>query len=628
MVLEQNERNDVEMRFTIKCANKIKVVVWDLDETFWSGTLSENGAEEMITPIQKNCDLVRSLTDRGIINAICSKNDNTQAEKKLKELGVRDYFVFNSINWEPKGGRLKTLITKMALRPENVLFIDDNPSNLGEAEFVMPEIMVASPGIIDELCAVVNSIGKDDTSHTRLKQYKVLEKKESDAEAFQSNDEFLRSSGIKICIEENVEDKIERIHELIQRSNQLNFTKKRISKEELVALLKDPTIQKGCVSVSDNYGKYGIVGFYAVRDNCLEHFLFSCRTMGMGIEQYVYAFLNYPILHIVAPVSGTVSREHGMPDYIEKVDALQEERVSASCADHKVLMKGPCDLEVLASYLEDNGINIIKEFNYIDDNGNQMDFYNHSVNIINSFSPERDKIIAEESKYAFISESAFDTSIINEVYDVICISPLMDATLGVYRNKKYGFLLPFGLYNKSITDHRNYSDYIDKRVMTARSNFTERELLQFSDEYERIEFEPAQIADNYLKIVEEVHSKYPDTRFLIMLLSELKFISKNADDIFEGKELAHKAINSELRDRFGKYEFVDFLDVNKYISKQDDYYDNINHYSNLVYYKMAVEFAGYLHANKNITVKTKSRIQAITDNIKTMAFKYKKRYFK
>ncbi len=64
--------------------NKVKLVIWDLDETFWKGTLAEEG----ITPIARNGEIVRELSRRGIINSISSKNDPEQAKARLVELGV------------------------------------------------------------------------------------------------------------------------------------------------------------------------------------------------------------------------------------------------------------------------------------------------------------------------------------------------------------------------------------------------------------------------------------------------------------------------------------------------------------------------------------------------------------
>ena len=62
--------------------SKIKLIIWDLDETFWNGILSEGP----ITPIQNNITLLKDLTDHGIVNSICSKNDYEQTVSKLNGL--------------------------------------------------------------------------------------------------------------------------------------------------------------------------------------------------------------------------------------------------------------------------------------------------------------------------------------------------------------------------------------------------------------------------------------------------------------------------------------------------------------------------------------------------------------
>ena len=57
------------MNLNIK--QEIKLVIWDMDETFWKGTISES----KITTIDENIDIIKKLTARGIINSICSKNE-------------------------------------------------------------------------------------------------------------------------------------------------------------------------------------------------------------------------------------------------------------------------------------------------------------------------------------------------------------------------------------------------------------------------------------------------------------------------------------------------------------------------------------------------------------------------
>ncbi len=84
----------------------VKLVIWDLDETFWKGTLSEGGIEA----VQAHTDMVRTLVDRGIMCAICSKNDFEEAKKALQKIGIWDAFVFPQIQWSPKGQAIAVMI--------------------------------------------------------------------------------------------------------------------------------------------------------------------------------------------------------------------------------------------------------------------------------------------------------------------------------------------------------------------------------------------------------------------------------------------------------------------------------------------------------------------------------------
>lgn len=110
---------------------QIKLVIWDLDETLWKGTLSE-GDVVVKEPI---AEFLRNTLDMGIVHSICSKNDFRKTKDKLSELGLWDIFVFPSIDWTPKGVRVKETIENMGLRPGNVLFVDDNMQNLEEVKY-------------------------------------------------------------------------------------------------------------------------------------------------------------------------------------------------------------------------------------------------------------------------------------------------------------------------------------------------------------------------------------------------------------------------------------------------------------------------------------------------------------
>ena len=150
--------------------NQVKLVIWDLDETFWKGTLSEGEVSE------PKVELIKKLTQYGIINSICSKNDLAQAKAKLKGLQIWDYFVFPVINWNPKGESVKGIIKDCQLRAPNVVFIDDNATNRGEVEFYNPEIMTfENPEAFEN--EMDWSQYKEDDNGKRLEQYRLLEKK-------------------------------------------------------------------------------------------------------------------------------------------------------------------------------------------------------------------------------------------------------------------------------------------------------------------------------------------------------------------------------------------------------------------------------------------------------------------
>ena len=332
--------------------NAVKLVVWDLDETFWNGTLSEEG----ITPIAENVEMVKQLARRGIISSVCSKNEPDRALAALRELDVLDYFVLPSVSFQPKGKSIAGIVSALQLRPDNVVFIDDNPSVLAEAGYCCPGMVcLESP---HQLAALMDSPflqGAPDSELTRLRQYRLLAEKQNLKQTEGGSDErFLRASEIRIEIDFAVEENIERIVELINRSNQLNYTKRRIETEEarrrLLADLRAFGFNAGVVRVWDKFGDYGIVGFFmtlaTLREYRLEHFVFSCRIMNMGVEQYVYEYLNRPGIEIVGPVANAIETFASL-DWIK--DGSRSAVIS-TLRRYKLVVVGGCDMLQLSTY--------------------------------------------------------------------------------------------------------------------------------------------------------------------------------------------------------------------------------------------------------------------------------------
>jgi FkbH-like protein len=264
----------------------IKLIVWDLDGILWNGTLAEEGPGQIN---YKVIDFIKTTESTGIVHSICSKNNFHQTKEFLESLGIWDLFVFPSIDLTPKYQRVLSIIESCQLRAPNVLFVDDNTINTNEALFYIPEINVSNDvSFIDSFTY--------EKSKSRTNQYRILEQKSVD----KNNIDFLKNSDINITItdEHGCIEFHDRIVELVNRSNTLNFTKSRMhvdfsEKNTGPYFHFNFPRQNYAVFVWDKYGYYGLVGFIGSDwdSNEVEHFVFSCRILNMGIENYCSKFI-------------------------------------------------------------------------------------------------------------------------------------------------------------------------------------------------------------------------------------------------------------------------------------------------------------------------------------------------
>ena len=109
-----------------------KLVIWDLDDTLWAGTLAEG--DELVLKANR-IEFVRALNQSGVANSICSINFFDPAKAALEEFGLWQEFVFPEIKNEPKGPLVKSIIDIMKVSAADVIFIDDIEHNLQEVAF-------------------------------------------------------------------------------------------------------------------------------------------------------------------------------------------------------------------------------------------------------------------------------------------------------------------------------------------------------------------------------------------------------------------------------------------------------------------------------------------------------------
>ena len=593
----------------------IKLVIWDLDETFWMGTLSEGS---VVVP-DENAQLVKDLTDCGIINSISSKNDFEPTRAKLQDFGLWDYFVFPSINWESKGPQLQDKIDKMALRPVNVLFLDDNPSNLGEARHFLPDIQTGGPECIGELVEQVAGMEKKDLKHKRLNQYKILEEKDTASKSYASSEDFLYDSHIQVVVHHDCLAQIQRIHELLMRSNQLNYTKNRVGIEELEAVMKSPDYDCGYVTVTDRFGDYGIVGFYAKTGDRLEHFFFSCRTMGQKIEQWVYAQLGFPELQVLGEVRTKLNKTE-CPGWINH-DEVSRDEVQQSSDEAlmcNILMKGPCDLSHSQMYIKSGGL-FDTEFTYVSNaEGQTIDAYNHSVHIegLHTYSDEDKRQIVEDC--IFVDPAMLSGGFFSKGYDVIFLSTLIESSYYIYQKKGTEIRVVFG--GEDLTNPDNWQGYCDGTIYTGGNKFTMDYLRDFSNKYESV---GRTTPEMYLNFLEKCMQWLPQKTHLCLILGATK--------IYEGDEearLSHQRMNEAVKGFSKDHKRVRFVEIDDCVHDKSDFAGDINHFSTRVYYELAQQMIGVIRSVTGKEIESYSSSLARFDNVLLKIRKGVKRVFK
>jgi FkbH-like protein len=395
-------------------AENIRLVIWDLDETFWDGTLTEGG----IVWREDHARIVRTLASRGIISSICSKNDEADVLRVLDQHGLRDHFVFTSISWEAKGPRLAALIEAIQLRAASVLFIDDNALNRAEALRFVPELNVADEHVVAGLLDHPRLQGKPDPGLSRLAQYQVLARRHVDlSQASGDAASFLRESGIVVTLEHDIEQHVDRAVELINRTNQLNFTKQRlpdnpddpsIARDALRRALAGHEVQAALVHVRDNYGDYGYAGFYMRRQRAvggpeLLHFTFSCRILGMGVETWLYRALGRPQLTVSGKVISDPVGDDRVIDWINAgTQSTDSEKSVQKPGLSYAMLRGACDLRPLAHYLSLSAVRVIEELDT--HRIGQWPLLNHSVIAAQSMVGFDAELIRDAAPLGYIEE--------------------------------------------------------------------------------------------------------------------------------------------------------------------------------------------------------------------------------
>ncbi|MFW9786860.1 MAG: HAD-IIIC family phosphatase [Candidatus Thorarchaeota archaeon] len=305
---------------------RIKCAVIDLDNTLWDGILRDDGVEG-INLHPNRLKALELLTKRGIILAISSKNDSTLVPLVDEILGDSSkLFAIKKINWNDKAQNLAEIAKELNIGIDSIAFFDDNPYERDQIKTFLPEVLVLpDTEILHALNRVeFEPVGKiTEESSKRVMMYAQQAMRESVERQFFDKESFLRACNMQLWMREAKPENLGRVTELILRTNQLNATAIRYTKEQILDFYKSDDYKIYVVNLDDKYGEYGLIGVSLVHKQDskwnMEVLTFSCRAMGKTVEK---TFLTYLMNEAKKQGASTLVGKYIKTDRNEAVERL------------------------------------------------------------------------------------------------------------------------------------------------------------------------------------------------------------------------------------------------------------------------------------------------------------------
>jgi FkbH-like protein len=299
---------------------KAKVIVLDADNTLWGGIIGEDGINGIALgpdyPGNTFLDFQRRLLDyqqRGLILALCSKNNPADVEQVFKEHPhqiLRDeHFAARRVNWLPKPDNLVSLAEELNIGLDSFLVVDDSDYECAAVRHTFPEVEVVQtpakpvelPTCLEHVARLeVLSLTVEDLAKTELyaQERRRRESQKSLGQGGIALRDYLASLDMKMRVGFNDSAHLARLSQLTQKTNQFNLTTRRYNEQQMQEFILDRDWLVAHFSLADVFGDSGIVGLALLhtitpQEAELDTFLMSCRVIGREAElAFLHALLR------------------------------------------------------------------------------------------------------------------------------------------------------------------------------------------------------------------------------------------------------------------------------------------------------------------------------------------------
>lgn len=275
----------------------IKCLVWDLDNTLWSGTLLEGDKCRLKPGIRS---ILEELDRRGILLSIASSNDEDLAMPELRRKGISHFFLYPQIKWSYKVSSIQVIANNLNIGLDSMGFIDDEPFEIHQVRKVLPAVKTYPAHAYKSLLEEPELNPMFDTKESRNRRI-MYQQEEARARARKSHGksrrQFLADCRTQITIRRAEMDDLPRILELMHRTHQLNATGEIYGEEDIQSFLLTPNARLYVMELKDKYVDYGKIGVAMCL--CLTEkwqlvsFLLSCRVLTRGIGTFFLSWLEH-----------------------------------------------------------------------------------------------------------------------------------------------------------------------------------------------------------------------------------------------------------------------------------------------------------------------------------------------
>jgi len=290
---------------TVLQLDQVKLVIFDLDNTLHRGQIAEHFRDDAIWPSDTGwpvgiAEAIQHLRARGILVAICSKNDHQMVVDRWKRVQSGgfinlDDFVATKINWEPKAANVAEILAETSLTDKSVVFVDDNPVERESVKAAFPRIRVIGENQFKTrnilLRSAETNVAMLTGESTRREEMIKGQINRERQRATMSREQFLATLGVRVAmkrISNSSQEGFIRALELINKTNQFNTTGQRRGSADIQGLFESGGYLVA-FDVTDKFVEYGLVGVMVVAGNTIEQFVMSCRVLGLGVDQTVVA---------------------------------------------------------------------------------------------------------------------------------------------------------------------------------------------------------------------------------------------------------------------------------------------------------------------------------------------------